>query len=172
MNPQYRESHKTGLYNQVHQNSVLDQEFLQEKCSDNFEKYKDQDIFDFGFTLLICMLDPLHHLYNNTNFLTIETLHQLIEIIHSKKTLAKDICCVLHSEEKLRKIASNINICYPKNLSLTILRAPLTNNFHFSSPRQLSKTLNINTSSYEIKPTISILKEQNRYSESCLDLVV
>ena len=172
MNPKYKQNHKTGRYDEDHQNSAINQALLQQNIFDTFKKYKDQDIFDFGFTILTCMLSPLDLYDNNiSHFLTIDTLHELIEIMPSKKILAKDICCVLHSEEQLRKIAANIST-NQQNISSIASRVPMTNNFSCSSPIETSKTLKRSYNfSYETKSILTLLKEQNRYSDSCLDFL-
>ena len=162
------QNHKSGRYDQ-YENSPLNQAHSQQYIFDTFKKYKDQDIFDFGFTILTCMLSPLD-LCDSNNFLTIENLHELIEIIPLKKMFAKDICCVLHSEEQLRKISANMKI-NQQNINLMESKIPLTNNFNFSNPIESLKTIKSCTSSYETKSILTILREQNRYSESCLDFL-
>ncbi len=71
-----------------------------------------QDVFDLGFILLQCALGELA-VFDPDNILTLENIRKaLITLSPQKKT---ETCCILHSEEAVRKLIQ-ANLLCPSHL--------------------------------------------------------
>ena len=127
------------------------------------------DIFDLGYLLLTCALGDLN-LYDYTGFLDLNKLKSVIELFNkSTHKQARDACCILHSEQELRKFHS-------ETLSTTRLKdagskSPLQNNFQLKSPKDQD-----NLSTYQQKASIpftllELLESKGRYSADFIDLL-
>jgi hypothetical protein len=128
-----------------------------------------QDIFDFGLLLLICALGPLEY-YDTTNFFTPETLHQLIDLVPSKK-LTKGVCCLIHSEEHLRKVIAGAQLSCPSSAQLP--KTPLNNNFQSPKSKDCPKINHNNPNDNNTRTNeFNILWHlKNRFSESFIDFL-
>ena len=125
-----------------------------------------QDIFDFGFTLLQCAVGDFS-MYDLTGQITLENLKIMLNSKALKK-YAQNSCCLLHSEEFVRRIIGSINT---PNDSATLKKKIMTNSFMVRSPRNGDKKARESIQMSSHIPLIEVLTAGNRFSEDFVDFL-
>ena len=124
------------------------------------------DVFDIGYTLLTCALGNLEF-FDSTGFYTLEGLKSLIDSFVLHRRHQKNYCCLLHSEEELRKF--NVGLTVTSMGKDSSRKPPLTNNFQLRTPRT-NETL---TSRRYTAPftLLELLQSSERHSDSFIEFL-
>ena len=126
------------------------------------------DIFDFGYLLLICALGNLE-LYDSTGFYSLENLKSLIDLLPSSRRQGKNFCCILHSEEDLRK--SHCELSPTKKFGGSGPKSPLHNNFQLKSPKNQDSNSSSNKKASAPFTLLDLLRRNRRHSETFVDFL-
>jgi len=127
-----------------------------------------QDIFDFGYLLLQCAIGDFS-IYDPSGLLTLENLKTLLDSRALKKH-SPNACCILHSEELVRKLLESSSGALGSKSSSK--KKIITNSFLVRSPRASDlKTAQSTFSSNIHIPLLDALKTGNRFSDSFADLL-
>lgn len=118
--------------------------------------------------LLTCALGNLEF-YDSTGFYSLDNLKYVIDLLPNHRRYGRNHCCVLHSEEELRRFHTGLS-------STTKLRdsgrkAPMTNNFQLKSPRSHDSNSLQNKRAAAPFTLLELLQEGGRFSESFLDFM-
>ncbi len=119
--------------------------------------------------LLQCALGDLS-MYDPTGLLTLENLKNVLDSRALKKA-SPNACCLLHSEEIVRKLVSSANNSYNNT---TVKKKVITNSFMLRSPKasDLKSPTHSNSSGSSLHiPLLEALKMGNRFSEQFIDFL-
>lgn len=124
------------------------------------------DVFDLGYLLLTCALGNLD-LFDTNGFYSLENLKFLLEMLPSSRRQTKSFCCVLHSEEELRRCYCELSPT--RKLRDSGPKTPLINNFHAKSPSNQGS----NSSCNKKAPftLLDLLRRNRRHSDRFIDFL-
>ena len=121
------------------------------------------DIFDLGYMLLSCALGDLN-LYDRTGFYDLSNLQSLMKGIHSQGRQIKNSCCLLHSEQELRKYH------FERSLVAKSEEQKITLKNNFAQKQQDNSEPDYNTGRRPFT-LLELLSINNRYSDSFIDFL-